>query len=670
MSSFLRRMLGRSDPPGGATGKPFKIQAEGGNATVMIYGPIDADGFGVSAADFLAELAALGPLDRLDVRLNSGGGAVFEGLAIYNAICRHPARSRVTHVDGIAASIASLIAMAGDHVLMAENAMLMIHSPWAPTGGNSEELRKTADTLDQVRGVMLTAYQRSGKSADELIAMMREETWLTAKQAVEAGFADDIEPAQAALANTDLSKLCHVSRTFEMPKKFDEFKPAVDAAAVAAHHAAQERNILARNATWASAFRPFMSREGVPELFARLAADPTITDQAGRDQLLALLGSQCEPLGGGEGYSRYGHQDSRPREYVEAATDALLLRSGVRVANPHPAARDLARTSTLEMARTLLNMAGHNASRWAPDQVLGTAFRAAITHTSDDFPYLLQNVAEKAMMTGYEGEPASHRAWVREGELNDFKPALRTGLSDAPTLLQVNEGGEYTYGTFGDRGEFIQLVTFGRMFSITRQALINDDLQAFTRLPQAFGASARRRESDEVYKILNGNPVMSDGTALFHANHKNLMTGAPLSTSGLDAARAAMRKQTGPAGSLLNLVPSFLIVPAALETIAETMINSIARVEQSNPGVVNPSFIRSLTLVVDPRLDQASATAWYLAASTAQVDTIEVAYLAQQRGLYTETKDGWTVDGMEFKARLDFAAAAIDWRGLIKNPGV
>lgn len=109
--------------------------------------------------------------------------------------------------------------------------------------------------------------------------------------------------------------------------------------------------------------------------------------------------------------------------------------------------------------------------------------------------------------------------------------------------------------------------------------------------------------------------------------------------------------------------------PAALETTAEVLIASASRVDQTNPGVVMPAFIRSLELVVDPRLDAASSTAWYLAADANQVDTIELARLAGQNGLFTETRDGWNVDGTEFKARLDFGVKALDWHGLLKSAG-
>lgn len=164
---------------------------------------------------------------------------------------------------------------------------------------------------------------------------------------------------------------------------------------------------------------------------------------------------------------------------------------------------------------------------------------------------------------------------------------------------------------------------------------------------------------------------MSDSAALFHAaSHGNLTgTGTALSAASLGVARAAMRKQMGSAGlGFLNIIPRFLIVPAALETTAETLVASTVLVGASNV-TPNAEFIRSLTVVVDPRLDASSTTAWYLAADSSQVDTVELGYLRGQRGVFVDDETDFNTDAMNLKARRDFGVKAIDWRGLHKNPG-
>jgi hypothetical protein len=186
-----------------------------------------------------------------------------------------------------------------------------------------------------------------------------------------------------------------------------------------------------------------------------------------------------------------------------------------------------------------------------------------------------------------------------------------------------------------------------------------------------FGTSAATLESDIVWGIVIDNPAMADTNPLFHASHKNLAgTGTALDVPSLGKARTAMAKQTGLDGkTLLNLRPTFLVVPAALELAAEQLIAQ-SLVPAKTTDVV-PNSIRSLAVIAEPRLDPASgAVPWFLFASPASIDTIEYAYLEGQDGVFIESRTGFDVDGVEIKARLDFGAKAIDWRGLFKNPGI
>jgi hypothetical protein len=299
--------------------------------------------------------------------------------------------------------------------------------------------------------------------------------------------------------------------------------------------------------------------------------------------------------------------------------------------------------------------------------------RAAGMHSTSDFGALFTNVASRRLSAVYSAFPATYTVWARRGpNLSDFKPVQVVSMGAGPELLKVNEHGEFKYGTFGDGSETYQLATYGRIVAMTRQAIINDDLRGFDRLIGMFGSSAKRLENTLVYAQLAGNPLMSDGKALFHADHNNLLTGAgsALSLDGLTAGRAKMRKQTGQAGESLNLAPKYLIVPSALETLAY-QLTSNAYVPTSQAGINEfaAGGRSALTVVVDPELDKTSATAWYLAAENAVVDTVEFAYLDGADGPVTETREGFEVDGTEIKARLDFAAKALEYRGLVKANG-
>jgi ATP-dependent Clp endopeptidase proteolytic subunit ClpP len=169
-------------------------------ADVYIY---DEIGFwGVRAADFAQELSEL-DVDSINLRLNSPGGSVFEGLGIYNTLKNHKA-SVTVHIDGLAASIASVIAMAGDEIRIAENAMLMIHRPYALALGNSTELRQEADLLDKIQEQIVNTYTaRTGMSAEEVNVLVDAETWMSGEEAKEFGFADKVTESKKAAASVN-----------------------------------------------------------------------------------------------------------------------------------------------------------------------------------------------------------------------------------------------------------------------------------------------------------------------------------------------------------------------------------------------------------------------------------------------------------------------------------
>jgi phage major head subunit gpT-like protein len=317
--------------------------------------------------------------------------------------------------------------------------------------------------------------------------------------------------------------------------------------------------------------------------------------------------------------------------------------------------------SLLEMARKSLDAQGIKHEGVDKMIVAGRAL-----HGTGDFPEILANVATKTLRAAYQARPRTFVPWTRQNSAVDFKQISRTQLGDAPTLKTVNENGEFTYGTMGEGVEKYQLRTYGRIIGLTRQAIVNDELDAFARILPGFGIAAADLESDTVYGILNSNPNMADGVPLFHtASHGNLAgTNAAISVAALGIGRAAMRKQTGINGSPINVAPSFLIVPAELETIAQQFVSTAHMPDPSSN--INP-FAGTLQVIAESRLSV--ATSWFLAASPAQIDTIEYSYLEGNEGVYLETRNGFEVDGIEIKARLDFAAKAIDWRGLWKNVG-
>jgi ATP-dependent Clp protease protease subunit len=182
----------------------FTARAEGRTAEIHIYDEIGL--WGINAADFIRDLKGLGALDTINLRINSPGGSVFDGLAIHNSLKRHKARVVVT-VDGIAASIASVVAMAGDEVVMPANALMMIHNPSGGVLGTSKDMRELANVLDKIKEGLISAYaERTGIDRDAIAELMDDETWLDPSEAVRMGFADRVEEPARIAAHFDLSK--------------------------------------------------------------------------------------------------------------------------------------------------------------------------------------------------------------------------------------------------------------------------------------------------------------------------------------------------------------------------------------------------------------------------------------------------------------------------------
>lgn len=428
-------------------------------------------------------------------------------------------------------------------------------------------------------------------------------------------------------------------------------QPDIDAIRTAAIQSERTRAIEIRSAVSAASLDPAL-------------ADELINSGVGIESARGVVLERLAARTAAAGVSEPGRIET-----IIDSTDmrrSLITEAILHRANPGSAlsdgARQFAGLSMIELARDCLDAAGIKTRGMDKLQIASRAFEG-----TSDLPSVLANVANKSLRTAYQAAPRTFTPWARQTSASDFKTITRANLSDAPALEKVNENGEFKRGAVTDGKETYQLATVGKVIGLTRQSIINDDLGAFTRIPAMFAMAAANYESDIVYGILTANAALSDSVALFHANHANLTgTGTVISVTSLGVARALLRKQTTPQGAVMNLQPKFLIVPAALETVANQYVSqNYVAAQASN---YNP-FAGTLQVISEARLDAASATAWYLGADTAQIDTVEYAYLEGQNGVFIETRQGFDVDGMEIKARLDFAAKAIDHRGLYKNVG-
>jgi hypothetical protein len=454
--------------------------------------------------------------------------------------------------------------------------------------------------------------------------------------------------------------------------------PAAAATPAPVAPAAQER---ADAAQIAADITDLCVRHGVPQMAGGMIRAGKTIDQASA-AVLAELATRDAASGGHRNVSRVDTVRDEMSTRMAGIEQAILHRIA-----PNTQLDDNGRSyrgmSLLEIGRQFLEAHGQQTRGIDRVTLAGRIlhFRTGGgMHTTGDFSSLFANVANKRLRGAYDENPGTYSMWARRApNAPDFKNISVVQLSGAPSLLQTNEHGEFKYGVMKDGGETYAVITYGRIVSLTRQAIINDDLRAFDRLVSAFGFASRRLENRTVYSQITANANMADGGALFNATavttaggHANLFTtgASALQASSLVTARTAMRRQKGLNSEELNLAPSYLIVPATLEQTAYQLTSS--NYVPATTATINEFRAGGRTAlepVVEPLLDDSSTTAWYLAAASSQVDTVEYCYLDGAEGPVIESDVGFEVDGVSYKCRLDFGAKAVDWRGLSKSAG-
>lgn len=639
----------------------FRMQAkEDQTADIYIYDEIG--GWGISARRFTEDLISLGNLSHINLHIHSPGGEVFDGIAIYNQLKNHSATITV-YIDGLAASMASVIAMVGDTVIMPKNAMMMIHKPWGVSWGDANDMREYADLLDKLENVLIPAYvAKTGKTTEEITAMLEQETWLDGDECVEQGFADKvIEPVKAMASLTskrieEFSSMPSAIKNQITPKNTTKptqqpqpnSSPEPQPSATYADEQTRLNGIK-------DLFAMFSGRHN--ELMITCLADANCSVEKAREQLLNTIAQQQNPEPSNKDNAHiYAGNGNIVGDSVRAS---VMARAGYQDYEKDNAYNSM---TLRELARASLTERGVGVATYNPMQMIGMAF----THSTSDFGNILLDVANKAILLGWEENDETFEKWTKKGQLSDFKTAHRVGLGAFPSLRKVREGAEYKYVTLDDKGETIALATYGELFSITRQAIINDDMNMLTDVPMKFGRAAKATVGDLVYAVLIDNEKMSDKKALFSTDHKNMLTGG-MDVETISAGRTAMRQQKE-GERTLNIRPAFMLVPTTLETQAIQVVKSgSVKGADVNANIINP--VRDLAeIIAEPRLDEASTKDWYMASRQGS-DTIEVAYLNGIDVPYIDQLEGFTSDGVTTKVRIDAGVAPVDYRGLLKVTG-
>lgn len=402
---------------------------------------------------------------------------------------------------------------------------------------------------------------------------------------------------------------------------------------------------------------------------AEALIDAGATLEQAREALLDHL-VRNDPAGRTVEVAPRNHFDRRA-ELRDAIVDGIMAR--VHPRHSPTVGREFAGLSLVEMSAAYLRAIGADVPSGGPgrvaDAALGLSSRGAGYHTTSDFPAILGSAVNRLLLAEYEAAQSPLKVIGREIEARDFRKISNTRVSGSIELEKVMESGEFTYGTLQDGAETMQLSTYGKILGVSRQMLVNDDLSAFSQIPSMFALGAAETEAKILVGLLEANAgagvTLADGSPLFHSSRGNILSpGAIVDPDAIATAYKTTRRFKGLGGETLNVTPAYLIVPPELEAEA---LKVVAAFFPANTSDVNP-FTKRLEVLVEPRL--ADPGRWYVSAAAGRPDCLVYAYLAGARGVQIDTRVGFNVDGVEFKARLDFGAGFVDWRGIVTNPGL
>ena len=342
-----------------------------------------------------------------------------------------------------------------------------------------------------------------------------------------------------------------------------------------------------------------------------------------------------------------------PAQIQTRAADALTFRmAGGALPD---ASREYVSMSLRDLAAESLTRSGVSTRGMSADEVFHRSLGTS------DFPLVVSNALSKVAAQAYQAAESPLKALARQRTLPNFKTSTTIRIGEMGRLEEMTEHGEFTHTNRAEAGETMALKTFGRAINVSRKLLIDDDLGLLGDMTAAIGQAAAQTEAEELVKLFTGNPVLSDGTAVFHPSRGNTVAGAlpVLSEAALTAARKHMRTVKGLDGkTIINAVPKYLVVSPDLETDAEKLLATIYA------ATVNDVQPIKLTLVVEPRL---TGNAWYLLADPVQVPSLQYAYLSAAQGVQIQRQEAFDTLGLKYRAFVDFACSWVDWRGAFRS---
>lgn len=685
---------------------------------LILYGSVGFDWWGdeyFTAKQVRDQLAQM--TGDIKVRINSGGGIASEGQAIYTMLVDYPGKVTVI-VDGVAASAASLISMAGDEIVYRLGAWTLIHdpaTPWTLGRGTEEDHLKEAGLLGVISNAYADIYAaRSGLGREECRDIMKAETVLDGAMAVEKGFATSVDSAAQSVPEAAFDYRIYAHAPDHLRKASRKLGRAPAEEAVMAMIAGRSRTVQQKEPTMAgktqtAAGAPLAATKTDEEIAAEAAvaeaaeadgaaksasADPveaaTAAATSRARRILAAVTQANLP-------SAVADELIKSKKSVEACLDDITAKwkeqgdvdtpmigaATSRITRDEHDTKRQGMTQALVaqmsgktpetdkanafMGYGLIDIAaetiGHRGRiRSAGDKI--EVFMAA-GHSRSDFSGIFENALNKVLLDRYQVAEPTYRKIARKRNFNDFRvhPMVRAG--DMPKMQPVGENGEIKFGTFGEKRETAILAPYGVGLRFSRQMFIDDDLGAIYDMLNDYGAAVADFEEETFYTFKATATLTSDGLAVHVAGHNNLAgAGTAITVSALGAGRAAIRKQTTIDGKKMNMAPSILLVGPDKETEADQLVTSIT---PNLPTSVNP-FSGRLEVVSSAQI---TGNRWELYADPNRPGgaCFVYGYLNGAEAPRIRMDEPFGQQGMAMTVEHDFGLGAIDFRGTYANPG-
>jgi ATP-dependent protease ClpP protease subunit len=708
--------------------KWYSMQASGGSGEISIYADIGM--WGITAKDFKNDLDGLGDITALTVRINSYGGEVFDGFAIYNYLVEHKA-SKTVIIDGIAASMASVIAMAADKgkIQMPENAYMMIHNPITLVAGDAEYLRKNADLLDGLKENVIKAYQRhaAALTRDELWELMDEETWLNAADAKTYGLSDEtIGEVETVEPKTNMGKTIPLNiktMLFTNSTTGPQKPKAKEVNMITCKHCGKE---IAADAKFCShCSKP--TNESPATILSKKEIEDARADSARNEQeRISGIISRCQKNGLAPEVSDKLIKENVPLDKaINTILDEIEKKSASTVVTPSPivikdqAEKFRAHTTAsigvalnIEKDKTVIadirknpgpsdlhglvraclaqegKLTAGEINRLSGQDIASHAIRMAGMGSSD-LPAILADTMNREFMGGFEDEPTTFQAVCAETENPNFMTKSMTKLSGFSDIDDLPEGTTFKQGKFSDKKETIALGTSGKMLTLSRNLMVNNDTQAISLFPRAMSGAMRRKMNRDFYDSLTYNTLVGpltteDGVAFFdYASHGNLKSssGVP-SVATLGVADKMLMNQpllkadAAASATYLNRTGSILLTGTSNRMTVLQLLGSPNDPAATNGKLVYNPYASGITPVFDAYLQSKLTTAskeyaWYWFAGPQSFRNWVVAYLSGNRTptLRSEPSGVGEALGISYDIFFDYKFGFEDYRGVIHNDG-